>query len=57
MMKNYDIKLGDSIFLACGEEKEIRNILSIARNKIAQDLDIIEKDVFAFLLDRRLSNV
>ena len=48
MMKNYDIKLGDSIFLACGEEKEIRNILSIARNKIAQDLDIIEKDVFAF---------
>ena len=37
-MKTCDLKVGDSIFLACGKEREIDKILSIARNKIAQDL-------------------
>ena len=41
-------EVGDSIFLACGKEKEIVKILSLARDKIAKDLDIIEKDKFAF---------
>ena len=48
IMKNCNAKIGDSIFLACGKEKEIVKILSQARDKIAQDLDIINKDHFAF---------
>ena len=48
IMKNYDMGIGDSIFLACGREKEIEKILSQARDKIAQDLNIIDKNKFAF---------
>ena len=48
IMKNYKAEIGDSVFLACGKEKEIEKILSLARNKIARDLDIIDKDKFAF---------
>ena len=48
LMKNCNAEIGDSIFLACGKEKEIEKILSLARGKIAQDLDIINKDQFAF---------
>ena len=47
-MKNCNAEIGDSIFLACGKEKEIEKILSLARNKIANDLNIIDKDKFAF---------
>jgi aspartyl-tRNA synthetase len=48
LMKNQNVEIGDSIFLACGKEKEVEKILSLARNKIAQDLNIIDKDKFAF---------
>ena len=48
IMKNCNAEVGDSVFLACGKKKEIENILSAARNKIAQDLDIIDKEKFAF---------
>ena len=48
IMKNCNMEIGDSIFLACGKENEIEKILSLARNKIAQDLNIINKDIFAF---------
>ena len=48
IMKNCNAEIGDSIFLACGKEKEIEKILSLARNKIANDLNIIDKDKFAF---------
>jgi len=48
IMKNHDVEIGDSLFLACGKEKEIEKILSLARDKIAQDLGIINKDQFAF---------
>ena len=41
-------EVGDSIFLACGKEKEIEKILSLARDKIAKDLDIIDENKFAF---------
>ena len=47
-MKICDAEIGDSIFLACGNEKEIIKILSLARDKIAKDLDIIDKNQFAF---------
>ena len=40
--------VGDSIFLACGIENDLNKILSIARNKIAEDLKIIDESKFAF---------
>ena len=43
-----DAEVGDSIFLACGKTKEIEKILSLARDKIARDLKIIDKNKFAF---------
>ena len=48
IMRTCNAKLGDSVFLACGKEKEIEKILSLARDKIARDLDIIDEDQFAF---------
>ena len=48
IMKISGAKVGDSIFLACGSEKEIEKILSFARDKIARDLEIIDENKFAF---------
>ncbi len=48
IIKICNAEIGDSIFFACGKEKEITKILSLARTKIAQDLDIIDKAKFAF---------
>ena len=48
LMKTCDAEVGDSVFLACGKEKEIEKILSFARDKIANDLDLIKKDEFSF---------
>ncbi len=48
IMKTCKAELGDSIFLACGKEKEINRILSLARDKIANDLNIIDKEKFGF---------
>ena len=44
-------EVGDSIFLACDKEKEVQRITSQARDKIAQDLNLINENTFAFLLD------
>jgi aspartyl-tRNA synthetase len=48
IMKTCGAEVGDSIFLACGKKKDIEKILSLARDKIAKDLEIINKDKFAF---------
>ena len=48
LMKICNAEIGDSIFLACGKKDEVEKILSLARNKIAKDLDIIEKNQFSF---------
>ena len=48
LMKICNAEIGDSVFLACGKEKVVEKILSSARDKIANDLNIIEKDQFAF---------
>jgi aspartyl-tRNA synthetase len=48
LMKICDAEIGDSVFLACGKKNEVEKILSLARDKIASELDIIEKDLFAF---------
>ena len=48
IMKICDAKVGDSIFLSCGKEKEVEKTLSSARGKIAKDLNIIDTDRYAF---------
>ena len=48
IMKKTGAKIGDSIFLACGKEKDLENITALARNKIARDLNLIDENIFAF---------
>ena len=48
MMDICDAKVGDSIFLSCGSQKEVEKILAISRNKIAKELNLIDNDKFAF---------
>ncbi len=48
IMKKTGAKIGDSIFLACNNQKELERITSLARDKIANDLDLIDNDTFAF---------
>ena len=48
IMRLTGAKIGDSIFLACSKQKELEKILSLARDKIAKDLDLIDEEVFAF---------
>ena len=48
IMKSIGAKVGDSIFFTCGKIKEVEKISSLAREKIAQDLDLIDKNSFAF---------
>ena len=48
LMQICDADIGDSVFLACGKENEINKILSLARDKIANELKIIDKEKFAF---------
>ena len=48
IMKKTGAKIGDSIFFACSKEKHLENITSLARNKIAQDLNLVDDNIFAF---------
>jgi aspartyl-tRNA synthetase len=48
IMKQTNSKVGDSIFMACGKQNDLEKITSLARDKIAKDLDLIDDDVFAF---------
>ena len=48
IMNKTRAQIGDSIFLACAEQKELERITSIARDKIAKDLDLIDENIFAF---------
>ena len=48
LMNITEAKVGDSIFLACGKKKELERITSLAREKIASDLNLINDDNFAF---------
>ena len=48
IMKKTEAKVGDSIFFACAKQTEIEKITSLAREKIAQDLGLIDEDTFAF---------
>jgi len=48
IMKISNAEIGDSIFFACGQKKDVEKLLSLARDKIAKDLNIINEDIFAF---------
>ena len=48
IMKKTGAKIGDSIFFACSKEKDLENITSLARNKIARDLNLVDDNIFAF---------
>ena len=48
IMKISSAEIGDSVFLACGKIREVEKILSVARDKIANDLSLIDENIFAF---------
>ena len=48
IMKKTKAKVGDSIFLACDKKNDVEKILSLARDKIANDLNLIDENIFAF---------
>ena len=48
IMKKTNAEVGDSIFFACSNEKELEKITSSARDKIANELDLIDENLFAF---------
>ena len=48
ILKSTNSEIGDSIFMSCGQKKDVEKILSLARNKIAEDLNLISNDIFSF---------
>jgi len=48
IMNIMDANIGDTVFLSCGNKNSVEKILGLARNKIAEDLNLINKDTFAF---------
>ena len=48
IMKITGAEIGDSIFFACGKINEVEKITSLARDKIAKDLELIDDNTFAF---------
>jgi len=48
IMKVSGAEVGDSIFFACGKINDVEKITSLARDKIAKDLNLIDENIFAF---------
>ncbi len=48
IMQITDAEVGDSIFFSCGIKTDVEKLLSITRDKIARELNIINQDSFAF---------
>ncbi len=48
IMKKTNSKVGDSIFMACGKQSDLEKITALARDKIANELDLIDENIFAF---------
>ena len=48
IMQITDAEVGDSIFFSCSNKTDVEKLLSIARDKIAKELNIINQDSFAF---------
>ncbi len=48
IMKLTNAKVNDTIFFSCGKKKDVENILSLARKKIAEELKLIDYKTFSF---------
>ena len=48
IMKITNAEVGDSIFFSCDNKNNVERLLSLARDKIATDLNLINFDSFAF---------
>ncbi len=48
IMKLTNANIGDTVFLSCGKKNDVEKILSVARNKIAEDLNLIDNETFSF---------
>jgi aspartyl-tRNA synthetase len=48
IMQITSAEVGDSIFFACGKINDVEKITSLAREKIAKDLHLIDENKFAF---------
>ena len=48
IMKKTSANIGDTVFLSCGKKNDVEKILSTARNKIAEDLDLIDNETYSF---------
>ena len=48
IMNIMNANIGDSIFFSCDKEKDVLKLISSARDKIAQELNLINEDSFAF---------
>ena len=48
IMKITNAEVGDSLFFACGKLNEVEKISSLARDKIAKELNLIDESKFAF---------
>ena len=48
IMKKTNAEIGDSIFFACNNKAELERITSLARDKIAKELNLIDENSFAF---------
>jgi len=48
IMKKMEAKIGDTVFLSCGQKENVENILALAREKIGNELKVIDKKIFSF---------
>ncbi len=48
LMNKTGAKIGDSVFFACNKTKELERITSLARDKIADELNLVDDNSFAF---------
>ena len=48
IIKITSANVGDSIFFACGKQSEVEKISSLARDKLAKELNLIDENIFAF---------
>ena len=48
IMSKTGAEVGDSIFMACAKNNDLRKIISSSREKIGKDLDLIDENTFAF---------
>ena len=47
IMKQTSADIGDTVFLSCGKKNDVEKIFA-ARNKIAEDLDLIDNETYSF---------